>query len=353
MNYCPGCQEPLEGNEEECPYCGYELIATKKEEDAAEFSSIASNRKPFYKRGVFIAPLLILILFGILAGTGYAGYKWYQQKLQSDFKKDLAAIWLEVTNRSDQITSSLQEINKPADLQLFKEDLSSFSEFLANKQTEAVNLDPPKEYQANRSDLIDSIEKYNKYVYLLKLILQKDVKEVTTQDYSKIKKLSEEAQGSTDEFVAEAAFINDKLPQDLFAAINKITPLIEEAQKQLAEQEKQSLEQTQIAERREAEQSVRLFMQGKIDKNAAEMRRYITPEYDKVFDPEQEFAVTDTYPIDFKITKTESKGAEGYEINGDEIGKDLTGAKYTNKWWFKVIKFEGSWLIDNRKLLTQ
>jgi len=352
MNYCPGCQEPLELEQEECPYCGYELIATKKEPEA-DSSVMAIPKKPFYKRAVFIAPLIILVVLGILGGAGFAGYQFYQAKQENESEKNLKALWLEITNRSDQIASSLDLVKQPSDLESFKQELSDFNDFLSEKQTEAVNLEVMEKYQNNQSSLVESIEKYSDYAYLLKLTLQKAPAEVKTDDYTKITHFSENAQAGSDKFVAEASFIEGSLPKSIFSAIDKIKPLIEKIKTEEAAKEQETLKQQQAADKREAEKTVSSFMQARIDRNGAEMRRYITPGYDKVFDPEQEFAVTDTYAIDFRITKTESKEAGAFEVNGDESGKDLTGAKYVNKWWFKVIKLEGAWLIDNRKLLEE
>jgi len=352
MNYCPGCQEPLEPEQEQCPYCGYELIATKKEPEA-DSSAMAIPKKPFYKRAVFIVPLIILVVLGILGGAGFAGYQYYQNQQADNSQKDLKAIWLEMTNRSDQIASSLDLVKQPSDLASFKEELSDFNDFLSDKQTEAVNLEVVEKYQNNQASLVEAIEKYSDYAYLLKLTLQKDPKEVKMDDYTKIDHFAETAQAGSDEFVAEASFIEGSLPKSIFSAIDKIKPLIEKIKAEEAAKEKETLKQQQAADKREAEKTVSSFMQARIDRNGAEMRRYITPNYDKVFDPEQEFAVTDTYAIDFRLTKSESKEADAFEISGDESGKDLTGAKYINKWWFKVIKSEGAWLIDNRKLLEE
>lgn len=350
MNYCPGCQEPLKGDEEQCPFCGYEIIATNKEE-VAEKATPMPGKRPFYKSGAFIGSAIALVILAILVTGVIFGYNYYQESQENNFKKELEIVWLEVTNRTEQLISSLELVTDSSDLEDLKDELGSFSDFLAEKQTEVVNLETSPKYEANQQVLIDSIDKYNKYIYFLKLVVQKEVSQVGDADYGKIKTLADDSQGATDKFIAETAFVNDKLPSQIFKAIEKIRPLIEKAQADITNKQKQNQQQQLLTERKSAEATVRSFMQARIDKSAAEMRKYITPDYDKVFDPEQEFAVGDTYSIDFKITKTENKSPTEYEISGDELGKDLTGAKFTNKWWYKVVKFEGDWLIDNRKLL--
>ncbi len=351
MDYCPGCQEPLQQNEQQCPFCGYELIATKQEDDN-DFSAIAP-RKSFFKSGAFIGTVVGIIIIGALTAGGIFGYNYYNQTQEKAFKKDLKAIWLEVNNRSEQVVTSLESVNSPKDLTNIKEDLVSFSEFLTSKQTETVNLEPPEKYKDSPSVLIAGIQKLNKYVFVLKLLVQKDPDKVGPADYSKINKLSEDSENANEKFVVEAAFIDDRLPSDIFKALDTIKPLIEKVQKQRKAHQKKSADQQLTADRRAAEKTIRSFMQARIDKSAAEIRRYITPGYDKIFNPDQEFDMSDTYSVDFKLTKTESKSPTEFQIYGDEISKDLTGEKFTNKWWFKVIKYENDWLIDDRKLLEE
>ncbi len=348
MNYCPGCQEPIEADEYQCPYCGYELIATNNE-DIPGFAK--SLNKPFYKSGAFIGSVLGLIILAIIITGAIFGYDYYKDKQEAGFQKDLKAIWLETTNRSDQLSSSIDLVNNTSDFEDLNDELAKFSDFLSTQQTEAINLEPEEKYEDNQRVLVDSIEKYNKYTYLLKLILQKDITLINDKDYLKLKSLADDSSAATDKFVAEVPYIEGKIPPNIFQAMDKLRPIIEKEQKAIANRQKETQALEQNTQKREAERVVRSFMQAKIDKSAAEMRRYITPAYDKVFDPEQEFAVTDTYSIDFKITKTESVNENEFAINGDEIGKDLTGAKFTNKWLFKIVKYEGDWLIDNRTLI--
>ncbi len=353
MNYCPGCQEPLETGQEKCPFCGYELIATRNEEEASESLLPDSAQKPFYKRAAFLVPLIIILLLSILGAGGATGYIYYQKKQEKDTEKNLKTVWIEVKNRSEQLSDSLNSVKYPSDLENFEGEITSFSEFLAEKQTEVINLEVTEKYEDNKETLLAGIEKYSKYIYLLKLILQKEAVQVKNEDYSKIRKISDDAEAATSKFVAEASFIDDGLSENVFKAINKIKTLIEKVKKEEDTKKKQKLKQQQSTEKKEAEKTVRSFEQARINQSGAEMRRYITPDYGKVFDPETEFGVTDAYLIDFKITKTEAKSEKVYEISGEEVGKDLTGEKFTNKWWFKVIKYEGDWLIDNRKLQNE
>lgn len=350
MNYCPGCQESVKNDAEACPYCGYELIPTIKEETAL---SANSSKKPLYKRAVFLVPLISIIVLGILAGAGFAGYRFYQNKKKADFEKELKSIWTEIKNRSEFLSSNISLLQTPSDLKNLEEDLTDFSEFLTSKQSEASNLEAPESYQNNQSALVDAVEKYGNYIYVLKLVLQKEPSAVEESDYAKIKLFSEDAEAAGEKFVAEAVFVDDSLQANIFSALKKIKPIIEKVKKTEIAQRKQTLKQRQNAAKREAEKTVMSFMQARIDQSAAAMRRYITPGYDKVFDPEQEFAVTDTYSIDFKISSTKAVSDKQFEIEGVETGKDITGAKFENKWWFKVIKHEGDWLIDNRRLLEE
>ena len=351
MDYCPGCQEPLQKNEEQCSFCGYELIATKQEDDE-DFSAIAS-KKSFFKSGAFIGSVISLVIIGAIIGGTVFGFNYFRQNQEDKYKKDLKSIWLEVNNRSEQVVSSLESVKTPSDLKNFKEDLVLFSDFLTRKQTELVSLEPPEKYKDNQSVLVDEIQKLGKYIFALKLLVQKDPNKVEAPDYAKVKKLAQSSDNADEKFVIETAFIDERMPSEIFDALETIRPIIEKAQKQSKAKKKQSLDQKLKADKRAAEKTVRLFMQARIDKSAAEIRRYITPDYDKIFDPEQEFDMSDTFSVDFKITSTENKSAKEFQINGDEISKDLTGEKFTNKWWFKVIDYENDWLIDDRKLLEE
>lgn len=355
MNYCPGCQEPLKNDTDQCPYCGYELIGTEKVEAGLKPASTTniSSKKPFYKRAVFLVPFITIIVLGILAGTGFATYRFYQNKKKADFEKELKSIWTEITNRSEYLATNISLLKKSSDLANLEEDLTSFNDFLSSKQSQASNLEAPPGYENNQSGLVDAIEKYGSYIYLLKLVLQKESSAVESSDYAKIKIFSEDAEAAAEKFVAEAVFIDNNLQASIFSALEKIEPIISKIKSQELAEKKQTLKARQSAAKKAAQRTVSSFMQARIDQNATEMRRYITPGYDKVFDAEQEFAVTDTYSIDFRITSTKDISAKEFQIEGVETGKDITGAKFENKWWFRVIKYEGDWLIDNRRLLNE
>lgn len=355
MQYCPNCHNALGKKDKICPNCGFnveqptEVIKPQKEQKDKPTANIPEKR-PLYKRPVFWVITTSAILILLIACGLIGGYFYYNYKASVDYKAQVKSSWTDVVADSKSLDNTLKAVQTEADLPMLANELASMEDTLAETQSKAVNFNPPKKYRQQQAELLKALDNYASYIIQAKIMANKEPLAIDVAKFTELDAYAEAAKTSTSNFVTETDFIDQQLPEEIFTIGKLFKPIIEDAKLTDKKRKQKQKKQRAASAKKQAQQTVISFMQARIHKDAAEMRKYLTEAAAKAFDPDLEFQ-GDFDPIDFKIVKTDAN-SKGFLIIGDETDRSWEGNNFTTKWQFQVILEGGSWLIDHRKILS-
>lgn len=353
MDYCPNCQHVLDEEEKICPTCGLiiknntDLISSTQKNSKKD---LVFPTRPFYKRPVFWVITTITLIILLTAGGIVGGYYYYNYKATADYKAQVKSIWVDIVSKSKSLDNTIKAVNNQEDLILLSSELSSLENKLADKQSQVVNLKPPKKYIQQNKDLQKAIDSLADYIIQAKIIANKDPLYIEETKLLGLEASSDTAKISTSNFVSETNFISKNLPAGIFDIDSVFKPIIRQVKTEAEKKKSDELKEKEASDKKLAQQAVISFMQARIKKDITEMRKYLTEANAKEFNPDLEYQ-GDFDPVDFRIIKTEST-LQGYTIIGDETDRSWQGNRFRNRWEFQLILESGNWLIDHRKVLT-
>ncbi|RJQ31752.1 MAG: zinc ribbon domain-containing protein [Actinobacteria bacterium] len=363
MNSCPFCDKEIDAKDIVCPHCEKSIVDAptavidkpllEDEQKKVEEPFKELQKVPLYRRPVFYAALIITVIITVLAGAGIGTFYYLKVSRQSSFKQKIKSVWLDVSQQSKAFSQTTQATSNSAELKNISDEASTLYELVTRKQTEVATLETPTDYEYVQNNLAYALSKYSDYLMAVRILLNKSAASVSSKDFRALDSSAEEAQTAIDNFLGSVSFIRSDMPDDVFEASKKIEPIMKAAQKQTQVEQVEALKKQQETDKQEATKTVTDFMQARIQDNFVAMRRYLTANENKYFDPEAEKkAQGNSYPVDFKVTNVayDVKG-NTFTIDGDETVKDYQGHPQTIRWRFKVVKSQTVWLIDKRELI--
>jgi len=291
---------------------------------------LADEERPLPKRHGRLALLLGAVL--LIAAGAMTGYYWYLfQRNQGSETSLLRSAWEEAVLATNSLSSSLSRVETYQGFLDLKSELNQTQRRIRDARTSlpAASGQTPSLGQIRLSAFLDD------YADLLVVIdrLISEGEDIDSQDkLSDVKESFKSLEESYDELlIAGRGFIKSNLPRAFFNFPDKLQALLEQF---LTDKGKDN----------QSEETAKRFVVALIDRNEAELKKYLTAKAKADFNPG---ILEDTREFsDFSVISREKKDGL-YLVRGQIKVTTPDGASATETWEFKLKEEDKTLLIDS------